>query len=139
FEFCGRKMHAGERPDDFKMAQFLGPDVHKQIFPLGVLAVEALNRVLHCSGKLAVGTAELLQQHVAEFWIGRIDADRVHELLDVMVHYLPRSVVSCGREASHLHQTSARANVPVAWEYCAWVAIAGLATAQRRKACARGV
>jgi hypothetical protein len=79
------------------------------------------------------------QEHVAEFWIGRIDSDRVHELLDVMVHYLPRSVVSCGREASHLHQTSARANVQVAWEYCAWVAIAGLATAQRRKASARGV
>jgi hypothetical protein len=77
----------------------------EQIFPLGIIAVEALDRVLHRSSKLAVGTAELLQQHVAEFWIGRIDPDRVHELLDVMVHYLPRSVVSCGREASHLHQT----------------------------------
>jgi hypothetical protein len=57
-----------------------------------------------------------------EFWIGRIDPDRVHELFDVMVHYLPRSVVSCGREASHLHQTSTRANVPIAWEYRTWIA-----------------
>ena len=57
-----------------------------------------------------------------EFWIGRIDPDRVYELFGVMVHYLPRSVVSCGREASHLHQTSTRANVPIAWEYRTWVA-----------------
>ena len=34
-EFGRREVHASERPDDLKMAQFLGPDVHEQIFPLG--------------------------------------------------------------------------------------------------------
>ena len=84
-------MHAGEGTNDLEMAQFLRPDVHEQVFALSVVAIESLDRVLHRRGELAIGAAELLEQHVAEFGIRRVDADRVHELLDVMVHYKPRS------------------------------------------------
>jgi hypothetical protein len=42
----------------------------------------------------------LLQQHVAESGIRRIDTHRVHELLDVMVHIYPsRWVANCGWKA----------------------------------------
>ena len=34
--------------------------------------VESLDRVLHGGSKLAVGAAELLEQHVAEVWEGSI-------------------------------------------------------------------
>src|SRR4051794_20571079 len=57
---------------------------------LRVFAVESLDRILHCGGKLAVGSAELFEQHVAEFGIRRVDANRVHQFLHVMVHYHPR-------------------------------------------------
>jgi hypothetical protein len=31
----------------------------------------------------------LFQQHIAETWIGLVDANRVHELLDMMIHGTP--------------------------------------------------
>jgi hypothetical protein len=100
FEFRGSEMHAGESAHNFEVAQFLGPDVHEEIFALRVVAVEPLDRVLHRGRELAVGAAELLQQHVAESGIRRIDTHRVHELLDVMVHIYPSSwVANCGWKA----------------------------------------
>ena len=83
-------MHARQRADNLQMAEFLRPDIHQEIFSLRVFAIEALDRVLHGGGKLAVGAAELLEQHVAELGIRSIDAHRVHQFLDVMVHYQPR-------------------------------------------------
>jgi hypothetical protein len=86
-------VHAGEGTNDLEMAQFLRPDVHEQVFALSVVAIESLDRVLHRGCEFAIGAAELLEQHVAESGIRGIDADRVHELLDVMVHCWPRSGV----------------------------------------------
>ena len=60
------EMHAGQRADDLQVAQLLGADVHQQVFARRIVAVESLDRVLHRGGELAVGAAELLQQHVAE-------------------------------------------------------------------------
>src|SRR6187397_1775784 len=82
-------MHPREAPDDLKMTEFLCADVHQQIFSSGILAVDALNGILHCSGEFAVGTAALLEQHIAETGIRFIDTDRVHELLYVMIHLTP--------------------------------------------------
>ena len=79
-------MHARERADDLQMAELLGADVHQQVFACRILAVETLDRILHGGGKLAVGSAELLQQHIAELRIGLVDPDGVHELLDVVIH-----------------------------------------------------
>ena len=76
----------GERAHDLEVAQLLRADVHQQVLAGGIVAVEALDRILHRGGKLAIGAAELLQQHVAETRVGRIDAHRVHELLDVVIH-----------------------------------------------------
>ena len=79
-------MHAREGADDFEVAELLRADVHEKVFALRIFAVEPLDRVLHRGGKLAVGAAELLEQHVAELRIRRIDANRVHQFLDVVVH-----------------------------------------------------
>ena len=89
-EFHRLEVHAGETADDLEMAQLLGADVHEQVFALRVLAIESLDRILHRRGELAVGAAELLQQHVAEARIGLVDPDGVHELLDVVIHGNPR-------------------------------------------------
>ena len=80
------EVQPGEGADDLQVAQLLGADVHEQVLAGRVLAVEPLDRVLHGRGQLAVGPAELLQQHVAEPRVGLADADRVHELLDVVIH-----------------------------------------------------
>ena len=79
-------MQARERSDDLQMTQLFGADVHQQVFPLGILAVQTLNGVLHCRGKLSVGAAELLEQHIAELWIRGVDAHGVHQFLDVVIH-----------------------------------------------------
>ena len=80
------QMHARQRADDLEMAQFLGADVHQQILAVRIIAIEALNGILHGGGEFAVGAAELLQQHVAETRIGLVDADGVHQFLDVVIH-----------------------------------------------------
>jgi hypothetical protein len=41
---------------------------------------------LHRGGKLAVGAAELLEQHVAKLRIRRIDTNRVHQFFHMVVH-----------------------------------------------------
>src|ERR1700760_3808135 len=79
-------MHAREAPDHFQMAQFLRADIHQQILAVRVLAVQSLDRILHRSGELAVGAAELLKQHIAETNIRLVDADREHQLFDVVIH-----------------------------------------------------
>ena len=68
------------------MAELLGADVHQKVFAIGIFAIEALNGVLHRRRELAIGTAELLEQHIAEGRIGFVDTDGVHKLLDVMIH-----------------------------------------------------
>jgi hypothetical protein len=72
-----------------QMAQLLGPNVHEQILTSRILAIEALDRILHRSSELTIGAAELLQQHVAKLWVGLIDANRIHQLLDVVIHWGP--------------------------------------------------
>ena len=61
---------ARQRADDLEIAQLLRPDVHHKIFSLRVVAIEPLERVLHGGGQLAVGAAELLEQHVADLGSG---------------------------------------------------------------------
>jgi hypothetical protein len=85
-ELHGSEMHARQRADDLEMAEFLRPDVHQKIFSFRVVAIEPLDGVLHGGSQLAVGAAELLEQHVAELGIRTVDADREHQFLDVMVH-----------------------------------------------------
>ena len=79
-------MHAGQGADDLEVAQFLGADVHEQILALGIVAIQPLDGILHRSGELTVSSAELLEQHISETRIGRADAHRVHQLLDVVIH-----------------------------------------------------
>jgi hypothetical protein len=45
-----------------------------------------LNGVLHRGGKFAVGSAELLKEHVSKAGIRLIHPDGVHQLFDVVVH-----------------------------------------------------
>ena len=85
-EFHRLEVHAGKGADDLEVAQLLGADVHQQVFALRVLAIESLDRILHRRSELAVGAAELLEQHVAEARVRLVDPDGVHELLDVMIH-----------------------------------------------------
>ena len=83
-------MHACQHADDLEVAEFLGADVHQKIFSRGIVAVDALHGILHRGGEFAVRTAELFQQHVAKARIRLVDANRVHEFLDVMVHEVTR-------------------------------------------------
>ena len=48
------------------MAQLLCPNVHEKVLSGGVVAIEPLNRILHRSGKFAIGAAKLLKEHVSE-------------------------------------------------------------------------
>ena len=80
------EVKAGKAADDFEVAEFLGADVHQEVFAVGIFAIEALDGVLHRRRELAVGTAELLKQHVAETRIGFVDANGVHKFFDVMIH-----------------------------------------------------
>ena len=93
------QVHACQRPDDFQMAQFFGPDVHQQVFSRRIIAVESLDGILHRRGQFAIGAAKLFQKHVAERGIGLINSDRVHQFLDVVIHDTPSSemhrVVCC--------------------------------------------
>jgi hypothetical protein len=42
--------------------------------------------MLHRGCEFAIGTAELLKEHVAKVCIWFIDADGEHQFLDVMIH-----------------------------------------------------
>ena len=88
-EFHRFEMQPGERADDLQVAQFFGADVHQQILALRIVAIQTLNGVLHRRGELAVGAAELLEQHVAESRIRFVNADGVHQLLHVVIHVTP--------------------------------------------------
>ena len=72
------QVHPSKRTNDFEMAEFLGADVHEQVFAAGVVAVEPLNGVLHRGGQLAIGAAELLQEHSAEGWLRFANSHGVH-------------------------------------------------------------
>ena len=78
------------RADDLEMAEFLGADIHENVFSRSVIAVEPLNGVLHRRSEFAVSAAELFEEHVAEPRIGLVHTNGVHELLDVMVHAASR-------------------------------------------------
>lgn len=41
---------------------------------------------LGCFAMRLIGAPELLEQHVAELRIGLVDADRIHQLLDVVIY-----------------------------------------------------
>ena len=71
-------MHAGQCTDDLQMAQFLGADIHQQVLAFSIVAVEALNRILHGRREFPVCAAELFQQHVPETRIGLADPHRIH-------------------------------------------------------------
>ena len=96
------EMHPREGADDFQMAEFLGADVHEEIFAGHVGAIESLNGILHGGGEFAVGPAELLEKHVAETRIGFADANGVHEFFNVMIHIFEKIscwTVRCGEES----------------------------------------
>ncbi len=83
------EMHAGERADDFEMAELFRADIHQHVFATRIVAVKSLDRILHRRSELAVRASELFQEHIAETGIGLIDADGIHEFLDMMVHRTP--------------------------------------------------
>ena len=64
------EMQPRQGADDFEMAELLGADVHQQVLARRIVAVQALDGILHRGGELAVGAAELFEQHVAECGVG---------------------------------------------------------------------
>src|ERR1700733_7735852 len=86
-------MHAGQAAHNFEMTQLFGADVHQQVFALGVVAIQALNRILHGSGQFTVSTSELFEQHVAKLRIGRADLHGVHQFLNMVVHQTLRWIL----------------------------------------------
>src|SRR5205085_12355411 len=62
----GCKMHAGQGTDYLQVTQFLSTNVHQQVFAVRVLAVQTLDRVLHCGRELSISAAELFQKHDAK-------------------------------------------------------------------------
>jgi hypothetical protein len=98
-KFQRLEVQAGQSPDDLQVAEFFCPDVHEQVFAAWIVTVETLDRVLHGRSELAIGAAELLEQHVAERGVRLIDPNRVHELLDVVIH-LGRPAAGDGDQTS---------------------------------------
>ena len=80
------EVQAGQSPDDLQVAEFFCPNVHQQVFAARIVAIETLDRILHRRREFAIRAAELLKQHVAERGIRLVDPNRVHELLDVVIH-----------------------------------------------------
>jgi len=68
------------------VAQLLCPDIHEQILALWVVAVQALDRILHGRSEFPVRPAELLEQHISETGVRYPDPDRVHQLFYVVIH-----------------------------------------------------
>jgi len=64
--------------NDFQVTQLLGADIHEKVLAGRIVAINPLNRVLLCSGQLAVSTAELLEQHIAKTRIRLTDVGREH-------------------------------------------------------------
>src|SRR5579883_861176 len=83
---AGLQMHACQNAYDLQMAQLFRADVHQQVLALQIVAVDPLDRVLHRSREFTVSAAELLEQHVAKFRIGRVDPHRVHQFFYVVIH-----------------------------------------------------
>jgi hypothetical protein len=83
-------VHARQRADDFKMAQFLGTDVHQEILAVRILAIEPLNRILHRGRQLAIGASELFKEHIAKARVWFVDANSEHQFLHVVIHWWPR-------------------------------------------------
>src|SRR5688572_11982634 len=79
-------MQPRQSADDLEVAELLGADVHQQVFPFRILAVQALNGVLHGGRELSVRAAELFEQHVSELRVRSVDTDGVHQFLHVVVH-----------------------------------------------------
>src|SRR3954466_11980691 len=91
-------MAGDEGPNNFKMAEFFGPNIQEKIAAGKVVdTVPALDGVLHGGGQFAVRSAELFKKHVAEAHVGGSDVDRVHHFLNVVIHpFLPsRSLPRC--------------------------------------------
>jgi hypothetical protein len=55
-------VHAGQRADDFQVAEFLGSDIHQQVLAPWIVAIKALDPVLHRGRELAVCAANAAQQ-----------------------------------------------------------------------------
>jgi hypothetical protein len=62
------QQHRDRRADDFQVTEFLRRDIHQEIILVRVrsLGRESLHKILHRRFQLAIGTAELLQQHRGE-------------------------------------------------------------------------
>lgn len=76
-------MKPGKAADDLKMTKLFGPDVHQEIFAIGIFAIGTLDGILHGCGELPVGAAKLLKQHVSESGIRLVDTDSIYEVFDV--------------------------------------------------------
>src|SRR6185312_52018 len=60
------QVHANERAHHFQVAQLFSANVHQQVLASRIFTVEALDGILHGCSQLSVGSAKLLQKHVAE-------------------------------------------------------------------------
>jgi hypothetical protein len=83
-------MHPRQASHDLEMAKFLGADIHQEILAVRVLAIEALDRILHRGCEFTVRAPELFKEHISKTRVRFVDADGEHELLDVMIHGRPR-------------------------------------------------
>jgi hypothetical protein len=80
-------MHTNQSTDNFEMAQFFRSDIHQQVAPSDIVyTVPTLNGVLHRCGEFAVGTTELLQQHVSEPHVWFANIYGVHKLFYMVIH-----------------------------------------------------
>jgi hypothetical protein len=54
------------RPDDFKVAQFLGRNIVKHVLAARIVFARCLCKIVHDSGKFTVGSAKLFPQQRCE-------------------------------------------------------------------------
>ncbi len=107
------QMHPRERADDLEMAQFFGADIHQEILSVRIVAVETLDGILHGSGQLAIGAAELFEQHVAEAGVRLVHANGEHQFLHMVIHDGPAGMMMSGAFSTGRRQVNGRRGINV--------------------------
>jgi hypothetical protein len=73
--------HYDDASYDLQVADLFRGDIDQEILAAGVDLGEALREISHGRGKFAVRTAELFEDEIGDFRVGRADAHGIHQTL----------------------------------------------------------
>jgi hypothetical protein len=86
FAFGALVEHRDDGADHFKVAEFLGGDVHEQVLAARIVFSQRLGEIPAGCGEFALRSAKLLEHQVGEAGVGLTDSHRVLQSLVVSEH-----------------------------------------------------